>query len=152
VATLALHARESELASLEELIAAASDGGGVLVVRGEAGIGKSTLLAAARDRADAAGMSALSAAGVQSEAHLPSPGSTSCCSRCSATSTRCRAHTGRRSRPRFGMTDGTAPHPFVIALATLELLGEAAALGPGGRVMDERRARPRCRGRHSPRR
>jgi len=63
VTTLALDGRGSELASLDELIAGASDGGGGLDVRGEAGIGKSTLLAAARDRADAADMAVLTAAG-----------------------------------------------------------------------------------------
>jgi predicted ATP-dependent serine protease len=52
VATLAPQAREYELASLDELIASAGDAGGVRVVRGEAGIGKSTLLTAARGRAD----------------------------------------------------------------------------------------------------
>jgi predicted ATPase len=57
------------------LIAGAADGGGgVLVVRGDAGIGKSTLIEAARERADAGAISVLSASGVQSEAHLPFAG------------------------------------------------------------------------------
>jgi len=130
VATLALHARESELASLDELIANAPDGGGVLVVRGEAGIGKSTLLAAARDRADGAGMSVLSAAGVQSEAHLPFAGLHQLLQPLLSDLGALPGPHRAAIESAFGMTDGAAPNPFLIALATLELLGEAAARSP----------------------
>ena len=58
--------RERELARLGELV----DG---IRVQGEAGIGKSTLLAACQ-RADAAGMRVLRTTGVQSEAQLPFAG------------------------------------------------------------------------------
>ena len=130
MATLALHARESELASLDELIAGAADGGGVLVVRGEAGIGKSTLLAAARDRADAAGMAVLSAAGVQSEAQLPFAGLHQLLQPLLGDLDALPGPHRTAIETAFGMTDGAAPHPFVTALATLELLGEAAARSP----------------------
>jgi DNA-binding CsgD family transcriptional regulator len=131
VATLALHARESELASVDELIASAGDGGGgVLVVRGEAGIGKSTLLAAARDRAEAAGVAVLSAAGVQSEAHLPFAGLHQLLQPLLGDLDALRGPHRAAIEGAFGMADAPAPHPFVIALATLELLGEAAARSP----------------------
>lgn len=45
-----------------------------LMVRGEAGIGKSALLAVASRRAEAAGMQVLRTTGVQSEAQLPFAG------------------------------------------------------------------------------
>ena len=52
-----LRGREVELARLDELAAAARDGaGGVIVVEGAAGIGKSRLLAEASGRAAAAGL------------------------------------------------------------------------------------------------
>jgi predicted ATPase len=52
--------REAELAALEEAIAAASSGSGrVLVIEGPAGIGKTRLLAAACERADALGLEAV---------------------------------------------------------------------------------------------
>ena len=66
--------RERELARLERLVDGLPERGSALLVRGEAGIGKSTLLAAASRRAEAAGMRVLRASGVQSEARLPFAG------------------------------------------------------------------------------
>jgi DNA-binding CsgD family transcriptional regulator len=60
--------RDAELASLDAALAAARSGSGRLViVRGEAGIGKSVLLQAARERARALGMLVLSASGLELE-------------------------------------------------------------------------------------
>ena len=66
--------REQELARLERLINGVSERGAALLVRGEPGIGKSTLLAAAVRYAETAGMRILRATGVQSEAQLPFAG------------------------------------------------------------------------------
>jgi predicted ATPase len=44
----ALYGRERELAALEDLLGAVRERGGALVIRGDAGIGKSALLAEAR--------------------------------------------------------------------------------------------------------
>src|SRR6188472_2320084 len=61
--------REREQARLEELLAAARTGqSGVLVVRGEAGVGKTALLQFAAGRA--AGMRVLHARGVEAESGL----------------------------------------------------------------------------------
>ena len=62
--------REREIRVLEELIVGANTRGRVLIVRGEAGIGKSCLLAEATRLARDGGMSVFMATGVQSEAHL----------------------------------------------------------------------------------
>ena len=60
--------RDSELAALAALIASAGAGrGGVAIVEGEPGVGKSTLIAAGRQRADAAGLRVLAARGSQLE-------------------------------------------------------------------------------------
>jgi predicted ATPase len=59
---------------LDELVHAVPERGAALLVRGEAGIGKSTLLAAACRRAENAGMRVLRTAGVQSKAQLPFAG------------------------------------------------------------------------------
>ena len=60
--------RDAELAAIDAALAAARSGSGRLVmVRGEAGIGKSGLLRAARERARARGMLVLSAAGLELE-------------------------------------------------------------------------------------
>jgi hypothetical protein len=66
--------RERELTQLERLVDGVSECGAALLVRGEPGIGKSTLLAAASSRAEAAGMRVLRTTGVQSEARLPFAG------------------------------------------------------------------------------
>jgi len=130
VTTLALHGRESELAAVDDLIAGAAGGGGGLVLRGEAGIGKSTLLAAARDRAEAADMAVLAAAGVQSEAHLPFAGLHQLLRPLLGDLDALPGPHRTAIEAAFGMSQGVAPNPFLIALATLELVGEAAERSP----------------------
>src|SRR5262245_49939076 len=70
----ALIGREGELEALEHLIDHVNERGAALLVRGAAGIGKSALLNAARERARTQEMRALYAIGVQSETHLPFAG------------------------------------------------------------------------------
>jgi predicted ATP-dependent serine protease len=53
--------------------------GGTLVVRSEAGIGKSALLSEASASAADSGMQVMSATGVQFETNLPSRAFTNCC-------------------------------------------------------------------------
>jgi transcriptional regulator with AAA-type ATPase domain len=61
--------RDDELTQLYELIDAIGRRGGAIVVRGEAGIGKSALLAA-RERARHRGVTVVSTTGALSEAQL----------------------------------------------------------------------------------
>jgi DNA-binding NarL/FixJ family response regulator len=68
-----LYGRDAERARIWELLEAArASRSGALVIRGEAGIGKSALLADARDRAE--DMHVLNAGGVESESELPFAG------------------------------------------------------------------------------
>ena len=70
-----LYGREHELQVVADLVGGLAEGaGGVLVVRGEAGIGKSALLAAAARLAAGSGVRVLSATGIQAEARLPFEG------------------------------------------------------------------------------
>src|SRR5260370_41379581 len=62
--------REEECAVLDALVDGLREGGGAVVVRGEAGIGKSALLQRARRRAEAQGARPLVTVGVESEAEL----------------------------------------------------------------------------------
>src|SRR6202011_1903636 len=62
--------REQESAVLDALVDRLREGGGGLVVRGEAGIGKSGLLQRVRRRADAQGARPLLTVGVESQAEL----------------------------------------------------------------------------------
>ena len=69
-----LYGRHTECAAVGRLLRAAREGhSGVLVLRGEAGVGKSALLAWAAEQAGdvAGGMTVLCAAGVESEVQLP---------------------------------------------------------------------------------
>jgi hypothetical protein len=64
--------RERELARLDELVNGVPEYGAARA--GDVGIGKSTLLEAARRRPEVAGMQDLRTNGVQSEVQLPSAG------------------------------------------------------------------------------
>jgi DNA-binding NarL/FixJ family response regulator len=67
-----LFEREAEITGLSRALAAAREGtGGLVVVEGPAGIGKSCLLAAARAEASALGMTVLSARGIDLERDAP---------------------------------------------------------------------------------
>jgi len=62
--------REQESSVLDALVDRLRDGGGTVVVRGEAGIGKSALLQRVRRRAEAQGVRSLITVGVESEAEF----------------------------------------------------------------------------------
>nr|WP_301176052.1 LuxR C-terminal-related transcriptional regulator [Actinomadura geliboluensis] len=63
--------REPELAMLRRFLTGLPDGGGVLVVRGGAGVGKSSLLRAAEEATAGSAVETLSFTGVQAEFPLP---------------------------------------------------------------------------------
>jgi DNA-binding CsgD family transcriptional regulator len=138
-ATHRLIGREAELGTLRGLVDRASELGGALVVRGEPGIGKTSLLAAASRHATDSGLGVLSTVGMQSEAHSAFSG----------------LHRlllpflvgieqGRFDQPdgaegleqlpepqrdalatAFGVGMGPAPDPFLVGLAALNLLAVA---------------------------
>src|ERR1700757_289804 len=69
-AGLDLIEREQESAVLDSLVDRLRDGGGAVMIRGEAGIGKSALLQRVRLRAEANDARALATVGVESEAEV----------------------------------------------------------------------------------
>jgi predicted ATPase len=122
--------REDEIDAIARLLDGAGQRGGALVLRGDAGIGKSTLLAEASRRASERGMRVLSTAGVQAETHLPFAG-------LHQLLRPVLDHVDALPAPQrdavlaaFGMTGAKAPDLFLIALAALELLGDAADRAP----------------------
>lgn len=118
--------REPERGRIAGLLDGVSERGGALLVRGAAGLGKSALLADAAHQARQRGMTVLSTTGVQAEANLPF----------AALHLLLRPllplvdnlpETQRVAiRTAFCQSDGPAPERFLIALAVLELLAEAA--------------------------
>ncbi|HEY9327040.1 MAG TPA: AAA family ATPase [Streptomyces sp.] len=67
----ALHGRRAEQARLTEFVGSVGRGAGALLIRGEAGIGKSALLEAAAREARERGLTVLSAHGIPAETRLP---------------------------------------------------------------------------------
>jgi DNA-binding CsgD family transcriptional regulator len=132
-----LYGRARELDTLNQVIDHAADGGGAVVVRGEAGIGKSSLVAEARRRAAALGMRILDLHGVQSESHLPFAGLHQLLQPLLAQLEILATPQRAALEAAFGMTDTAAPNRFLIALATLDLLVEAAQPAPLLLIVDD---------------
>src|SRR5918997_2215197 len=122
--------RERELVRLERLVDGVSEHGGALLVRGEAGIGKSTLLAAASWRAEAAGMRVLRATGVQSEAQLPFAGLHQLVMPVLGHAEHLPAPQRTALLAAFGMVEAEVTDRFLVALALLELLSDVAEQAP----------------------
>jgi DNA-binding CsgD family transcriptional regulator len=122
--------RDRELRIIASLVARATAGGGALLIHGDAGIGKSALLERAVVLARAEGMQVLLTTGVRTEANLPFAGLHQLLRPILA---------GLEALPKpqyaalgvaFGLVEGAAEDPFLIALATLTLLADAAARTP----------------------
>lgn len=123
--------RERELAHLDSLVSGLPEHGAALLVRGEAGIGKSALLAAASQRAAAAGMRVLRATGVQSEAELPFAGLHQLLLPLLSGLDKLPSRQREALLAAFGMSEMLdAPDRFLIGLAVLELLSDAAEYAP----------------------
>lgn len=124
---IALVGREREQNQVEALVDGIRERGDALVVRGAPGIGKSVLLAAAAARAQACDVAVLATSGVQSETHLPFAGLHQLVQPLLGAADDLPARQREALFGAFGMEDVAAPEPFLIALAVLNLLGDAAA-------------------------
>lgn len=103
---------------------------GVLVVRGEAGIGKTALLEHGRDAAEASGFRVESSIGVAAETQFAFAGLHQLCAplldRVDTLPDPQRSALGVA----FGRRDGVAPDRFLVGLAALNLLAEVAEEAP----------------------
>jgi ATP/maltotriose-dependent transcriptional regulator MalT len=129
--------RGDQVETVNALLGDLSDGAAGLIVRGEAGIGKSALLAHAGKIADERGLLTLSTVGVESEAHLAFAG----------------LHqlvrpildrTGALPGPQrasleaaFGLTEGSGPDQFRVALGAFHLVCECADSTPILLLLDD---------------
>src|SRR3954453_17417829 len=118
--------REVELDRLNRLIEGAHERGDALVLIGDPGIGKSTLLQAVVDRARAEGFFVLTTTGVESEAGLPYAGLYELLRPALDTLDALPSAQGDALSKAFGIMVGSTPEPFLVALATLNLLAELA--------------------------
>jgi DNA-binding CsgD family transcriptional regulator len=135
VASLVGRGREAEMVA--RLLAGVHERGGMLVVRGEPGIGKSALLGQASGVAADRGMLVLSTAGVQSETNLPFAGLHQLLRPILAQIDQLVPLQRDAVMAAFGMTDAAAPDPFLIAMAALELLSDAAARSPVTLIVED---------------
>ena len=100
----------------------------VLVVRGEAGVGKTALLEYVAERA--LGCRIVRVAGVESEMELAFAGLHQLCAPMLDGLDGLPGPQRDALRVAFGLQDGAAPNSFLVALAVLSLLAEAAEVGP----------------------
>ena len=120
-----LRGRRTEQAALDRLLAEVRAGRSqVLVLRGEAGVGKTVLLDYTHERA--AGCRVVRAAGVESEMELPFAVLHQMCAPMLASLADLPRPQSDALSTAFGLGAGTAPDRFMVSLAVLGLLSAAA--------------------------
>jgi DNA-binding CsgD family transcriptional regulator len=124
-----LFGREAELKALAELIDDPARRRGVLL-RGEAGIGKSALAAEAVSAASAAGLRVLTMTGVEAERHLAFAGLHQLLYPVRAGVDALPGPQRDALRCALGLAEGAGPSAYLVGLATLTLLAETAAVRP----------------------
>src|ERR1700730_10895056 len=107
----------------------------VLVLRGEAGVGKTALLEYATERAD--GCQVMRAVGVESEMELPFAALQQLCAPLLDRPAQLPAPQRDALGVAFGLRAGDAPDRFLVGLAVLSLLAEVAEEQPFLCVVDD---------------
>ncbi|MFG1622489.1 AAA family ATPase [Kribbella sp. NPDC049227] len=131
-----LRGRRSERATLDELISAVRSGEGrSLVLRGEAGVGKSALLGYAMTRAS--DLRVLQVVGVESEMELAFAALHQLCTPMLHRLDRLPAPQRDALATVFGLSNTGPPDRFFVGLAVLSLLSELAEEGPLLCVVDD---------------
>jgi DNA-binding CsgD family transcriptional regulator len=131
-----LRGRREERALLDGLLAGARGGhSGVLVLRGEAGFGKTALLEHAIE--SASDLTVLRAVGVESEVELAFAALHQLCAPVLDGLDRLPGPQRDALAITFGLNAGPVPDRFLVALATLNLLSEAAQERPMLCVIDD---------------
>jgi DNA-binding CsgD family transcriptional regulator len=124
-----LRGRRAERVELDRLLEAIHAGqSAVLVLRGEAGIGKTALVEYAAERGK--GCRVLRAVGVESEMELPFAGVHQLCSPLFDGLERLPPPQREALGTAFGLSSGTRPDRFLVGLALLSLLSDAADQEP----------------------
>src|SRR5918994_378965 len=125
----AFRGRSSERQALDRLLVDARAGrSGVLVIRGESGIGKTALMRYAAEAAS--GFRLAQVSGVESEKELPFAGLHQLCAPLLDHLDALPAPQQNALRVALGVVSGAAPDRFLVGLATLSLLAEVAEEQP----------------------
>ncbi|WP_329252661.1 AAA family ATPase [Actinoallomurus sp. NBC_01490] len=130
------YSRAAELAAVERTLRAAASGqGGTVLIRGEAGIGKTELIERALDRA--AGLWRLRAGGREFETELPFTGLHDLCRPLLPWLETLPGPQRTALEVAFALREGTMPDRFRVGLAVLGLLSAAAREQPIVCVVDD---------------
>src|SRR5450631_2201157 len=128
--------REQQRLTLDRLLQAARGGhGGVLVMHGEPGVGKTALLEYAREAGRE--FQVVQTVGVEGEMELPYAALQQLCSPILDRSERLPDPQRDALSVAFGLSAGQAPNPFLVGLAALGLLSEASEERPLLCVVDD---------------
>src|SRR5580698_1751228 len=128
--------RRTECAVLDELVSSVRAGRSrALVLRGDAGVGKSALLEYLVQRASGCGIAR--AAGVESEMELAYAGLQQLCAPFLDRLERLPGPQRDALGTAFGLRDGDAPDRFLVGLAVLSLLSDVAEQRPRVCVVDD---------------
>ncbi|MFI1240868.1 AAA family ATPase [Nocardia salmonicida] len=129
-----LHGRDTEQAMIDDLLSGARAGrSGAMVLRGEAGIGKTALL----DYAAAQGIPTVRSAGIESEAELPFAALHLLVRPGMELVRQLPSRQREALEAAFGLGEGAPADRMLIGLAVLTLLAEEAAQGPLLCVIDD---------------
>src|SRR6266567_3851877 len=129
--------REQESAVLDALVDRLPDGGGAVVVRGEAGIGKSALLQRVRRRATAQGARALITVGVESEAEFAFAGLHQLLRPVIGALGQLPESQRQTLEAALGLGGDHEPDPYRVAIAAFQLICEVADAAPLVLIVDD---------------
>lgn len=130
VKELTLVGRGDEQAVIEDLLSGVRLRGGSLLIRGDAGVGKTALLDFARQHAAECEMRVLSAAGSIFESRLPLGALHQLIRPILRFATKTSTHHRSTLNAAFGLTSDPIPEYYATALAVLDLLAEVAQEQP----------------------
>jgi AAA ATPase domain len=144
-----LRGRRAECLQLDRLLTGMRGGGhsAVLVLRGEAGIGKTALLQYTAERAE--GCRVLRSLGIESEMELPFAGVHQLCAPLLDGLESLPPPQRDALRTAFGMSSGSRPDRFLVGLALLSLLSNTADEQPLLCLIDDAQWLDQCRHRCS---
>jgi DNA-binding CsgD family transcriptional regulator len=129
--------REQECAVLDALVDGLREGGGAVVVRGEAGIGKSALLQRARRRAEGHGARPLVTVGVESQAELAFAGLHQLLRPVIGVAAHLQESQRQALEAALGLGFDPSRDPYLVAVAAFQLICEVADSAPIVLIVDD---------------
>ena len=136
-AVIVLVGRDHEVSELTRLVDHVREHGAAVAVLGEPGIGKSSLLRAVAAHGREAGLTVLNAEGIEAEARMPFAGLHQLLLPILDGAVRLPAPQRLALAAAFGAGEGPQPEPYLVSLAALNLLADAAVHRPVLIVADD---------------